>query len=470
MASNVHIVWHRQDLRLADQPAVSAAARGTILPVYILDDDAAGTWKLGGAQRWWLHHSLVALTASYKALGIDLILRRGDACKILSDMAAQHSAATIHATHHYEPYARRQESALGETAPCPVELHASSYLREPGAVTTGSGTPFKVFTPFWRAYQALGAPDAPGEAPTSLTGLTGVDSDAIEDWALRPTTPDWSGGLRESWKPGETGAWSMMDAFDPSRVAAYGDMRDLPAHPGTSQLSPHMHFGEISARQVWHALASRMEIEAAEPFIRQLGWRDFSINLLTHAPDLAEQAWSPKFRDFPWREDAEALRRWQRGQTGYPIVDAGMRQLWQTGWMHNRVRMIVASFLCKHLLLHWRHGEDWFWDTLVDADLANNAAGWQWVAGSGADASPYFRIFNPIAQAQKFDPKGEYIKRFVPELAQMPTKFIHAPWTAPENTLSFSRVDLGRTYPNPMVEHSAARLRALDAYEQIKAA
>ncbi|MEM9879128.1 MAG: deoxyribodipyrimidine photo-lyase [Pseudomonadota bacterium] len=470
MTSDLHIVWHRQDLRLTDQPAVHAAANHKILPIYILDDAAAGDWALGGAQRWWLHWSLTRLAADYTALGAELMFARGDAVDILSSLAERHGAAALHATRHFEPYARRQEAALTAAAPCPVHLHASGYLREPGAVTTGSGTPFKVFTPYWRACQSLGAPGAPLPAPKQLSGTRNVSTERLDEWQLLPAKPDWAAGIAQMWTPGEAGAHAQLAHFGPERAQLYGTDRDLPEKPGTSQLSPHLHFGEVSARQVWHSLGNRMEIEAAEPFIRQLGWRDFSVSLITHAPDLPEAAWSPKFRNFPWRDDAAALKRWQRGQTGYPIVDAGMRQLWQTGWMHNRVRMIVASFLCKHLLLHWRHGEDWFWDTLVDADLANNAAGWQWVAGSGADASPYFRIFNPIAQAQKFDPQGQYIRRFVPELADLPTKFIHAPWTAPQNTLTSCEVVLGKTYPHPMVDHSAARSRALGAYEQIKAA
>jgi deoxyribodipyrimidine photo-lyase len=470
MSSDVSILWLRQDLRLADNPALVAAAQGTVLPVYILDEDAAGDWALGGAQRWWLHHSLSALAADYKSLGVDLVLRRGNAVDILIELARAAGAHTIHATRHFEPYARRQEAELGQVGALTLALHASGCLNEPGAVATGAGTPFKVFTPYWRACQAKGAPDAPLPAPQRLQGYHGARSDALEDWGLLPTKPDWSAGLQAAWTPGEAGARAKLAAFEPPQVSAYKTTRDLPAVDGTSQLSAHLHFGEISARQVWHALGRRMELAQAEPYIRQLGWRDFSTSLLAHAPDLPAESWSPKFRAFPWRDDAADLRRWQKGETGYPIVDAGMRQLWQTGWMHNRVRMIVASFLCKHLLLHWRHGEDWFWDTLVDADLANNAAGWQWVAGSGADASPYFRIFNPITQAQKFDPDGAYIASFLPELADLPTKYIHAPWTAPKNILERAGVHLGETYPEPMVDHSAARARALSAYEEIKAA
>lgn len=469
MTDGIHILWLRQDLRLADQPALAAAARGAVLPVYILDDEAPGDWAIGGAQRWWLHHSLSALTNGFAALGAPLVLRRGNAVDILKSLAQQTGAKAIHATRHFEPDARRQERAL-ERAGLGFQLHASGCMREPGSVATKSGTPFKVFTPFWRACSALGPPPQPEPAPTQLRGVTGIDTDALDDWALLPTKPDWSGGLDDRWTPGEAGAHDQLADFNPEDVRRYKAARDIPSNDGTSQLSPHLHFGELSARQVWHHLAARMEMAEAEPYVRQLGWRDFSVSLLTHAPNLAEEAWSPKFKDFPWRQDAEALKRWQRGQTGYPIVDAGMRQLWQTGWMHNRVRMIVASFLCKHLLLHWRRGEEWFWDTLVDADLANNAAGWQWVAGSGADASPYFRIFNPITQGEKFDKEGDYIRAYIPELVDLPTKFLHQPWTASDNILQKAGVSLGDTYPQPMVDHAAARARALSAYDEIKTA
>ncbi|MEM7570906.1 MAG: deoxyribodipyrimidine photo-lyase [Pseudomonadota bacterium] len=471
MSGGVQIVWFRNDLRLADQAALTAAASaGPILGVYCLDDAGAGDWALGGAQRWWLHHTLSALAKALAEFGVPLVLRRGPAAEQLADIAQSVGAQAIHATRHFEPYNRKREDAMLATG-LPLKLHTGNYLRAPEEVRTGSGGPYKVFTPYWRASQALGALAAPLGVPEALTGYDGaVQSDALQDWALLPTAPDWSGGLGEAWTPGEAGAQARLHALSPQKVAAYKAERDFPAVDGTSQLSPHLHFGEITARQVYAQLATIMELDAAEPLIRQLGWRDFSLSLLQYAPHLPEASWSPKFRDFPWREDDEALERWQKGQTGYPIVDAGMRQLWQTGWMHNRVRMIVASFLCKHLLLHWRHGEDWFWDTLVDADLANNAAGWQWVAGSGADASPYFRIFNPITQSEKFDKGGDYIRTFVPELDGLPLKYLHAPWTAPQNVLQMSGVRLGDTYPKPMVDHSQARQRALDAYEDVKAA
>ncbi|MEO0411486.1 MAG: deoxyribodipyrimidine photo-lyase [Pseudomonadota bacterium] len=471
MGTHTTVVWFRNDLRLHDQAALAAAALdGPVIAFYCLDDAAAGDWRHGGAQRWWLHHSLTQLKTALAALGIPLVLKRGATAKHLAALVSQTQAQSVHATRHFEPYNRTLEAALEEGS-IPLTLHTGSYLRAPEEVRTGSGGPYKVFTPYWRASRALGDPDAPKAAPRDITGYDGtLESDDLSDWGLRPTKPDWSAGLQTSWTPGEAGAHEMLRALSPGKVAEYKNQRDFPALDGTSKLSPHLHFGEITPRQIWHHLSGVMELDQAEPLIRQLGWRDFSLSLLQYAPHLPEASWSPKFKSFPWREDAADLERWQRGQTGYPVVDAGMRQLWQTGWMHNRVRMIVASFLCKHLLLHWRHGEDWFWDTLVDADLANNAAGWQWVAGSGADASPYFRIFNPITQSEKFDKGGDYIRSFVPELAGLPSKHLHAPWSAPENILQAAGVQLGKTYPKPMVDHSQARQRALDAYEDIKAA
>ncbi|MEM9287734.1 MAG: deoxyribodipyrimidine photo-lyase [Pseudomonadota bacterium] len=466
------ILWFRSDLRLHDQPALCAAAQaGPVVAVYILDDAAAGDWALGGAQRWWLHHSLRALGDALAQHGIPLILRQGDSAALLTELQAQTGAEAIHATRHVEPFHRRLEDALRK-AGVALTVHEGAFLRAPDSIKTGSGGPYKVFTPYWRASQAMGAPAAPLPAPKDMSGFDGqLASDSLEDWALTPTHPDWSGGLAEAWTPGEAGAAALLDALTPQKAAAYGAERDFPSIDATSRLSPHLHFGEITPRQIWHILANRMELDQAEPLIRQLGWRDFSASLLLYAPHLPEASWSPKFTNFPWREDvADDLKRWQRGQTGYSIVDAGMRQLWQTGWMHNRVRMIVASFLTKHLLIHWRHGEDWFWDTLVDADLSNNAAGWQWVAGSGADASPYFRIFNPITQSEKFDAKGTYIRTYVPELSELPTKFLHAPWTATQNVLARAGVQLGDTYPHPIVDHGQARQRALAAYEDIKAA
>lgn len=475
MTVKPHIVWLRQDLRLADQPAVAvAAAAGPVLFVYVLDDDGPGQWRLGGAARWWLHHSLTALADAIQARGGALILRRGDAVAALAGIVQETDAAAVHATRHYEPWARRQEALLerrltGQGAR--FHLHPSSLLAEPDSLSTHAGTPFKVFTPFWRAWQDNYLPSRPLPAPAALPAPARLPpSGRLADWRLTPQTPDWAHGLAAHWTPGEAGAHARLDAFIGRAAAVYGQQRDRVAEDGTSQLSPHLHWGEISANQVRARLMHAAAPEAAMPFIRQLLWRDFSHHLLAADPAMAERAWNPRFRDFPWRDDAAALRAWQRGRTGYPIVDAAMRALWHTGFMHNRARMIAASFLTKDLLLPWQAGAAWFWDTLADADLANNSAGWQWVAGSGADAAPYIRVFNPVLQGRKFDPDGSYVRRWVPELARLPSAHIHAPWQAPQSVLEQAGVRLGQTYPHPIIDHDQARRRALNAHRTLSAA
>jgi deoxyribodipyrimidine photo-lyase len=452
------IIWFRQDLRLADQAAVRAAcAAGPVVPIYILDDAAPGPWKMGGASRWWLHHSLTRLDADLRKRGAQLILRRGDAVRILQQLAAETGAGSIHATGHYEPWARRQEAQLKN-----LQLHGSTSLAAPEQLRTGGGTPFKVFTPFWRATQTRLPPSLPAPVPKQMTMASGeIASDALESFQLLPSKPDWAKGFSKLWQPGEAGAAKLLKEFVP-KARSYEDKRNSVGEDGTSMLAAHLHFGEISAASVYHAA------QGAEPFLRQLGWRDFSLNLLHMSPDFADVNWKRDFDGFPWARDEAALFKWQKGQTGYPIVDAAMNQLWHTGWMHNRARMIVASFLIKHLLIDWREGERWFWDTLCDADLANNAAGWQWVAGSGADASPYYRIFNPITQGQKFDPSGDYVRRWLPQLKNLPTDVLHSPWDARPIELADCGITLGKDYPLPMVDHSAARERALSSYKQLK--
>jgi deoxyribodipyrimidine photo-lyase len=459
------IVWFRQDLRTQDQAALAAAAAlGPVLPVYVLDDAAPGRWAQGGASRWWLHHSLQALGDTLAELGAPLILLKGDAVARLTALAAATGARTVHALEHYEPWARTQQAALAKSLN--VQLYPGLALMPPNAVRTQQGQPFKVFTPFWKTVREQLPPAPPAPAPKRITAFAGAPAgDALDSWGLLPTKPNWAVNFPQHWQPGESGAAQRLGVFK-AKAAAYGKARDACADDSTSGLSAHLHFGEISPAQVWHGL----EGTPAEPFLRQLGWRDFSLNLLLHAPDLADVNWRRNFDSFPWRTDAAALKAWQKGQTGYPMVDAGMRQLWQTGWMHNRVRMIAASFLIKHLMIDWREGEAWFWDTLVDADLANNAAGWQWTAGSGADAAPYFRIFNPISQGQRFDPAGAYVRRWCPELAKLPNEYIHAPWEAPAHILDDAGVALGRTWAYPIVNHALARARALAAYDTVKAA
>ncbi len=473
------ILWFRQDLRLADNPALDAAlARGApILPVYVLDDETPGRWVAGGAGRWWLHRSLTSLAADLENLGRPLVLRRGPAERVILELADEIGAGAVFWNRCYEPFAIARDTriktalhARGLTA----ESGNAALLFEPWLPQTKSGGPFKVFTPFWRHLLSRPAPPRPLPRPEALPDGIEARGESLENWSLLPHAPDWAGGLRDSWTPGEAGAKSRLEAFLDAAVGDYQAQRDLPDSPGTSRLSPHLHWGEISPRQIWHATrhsaaASGLDPASSEAFLRELGWREFSYHLLYHWPELPERNWKQSFDAFPWREDEAASRAWTRGRTGYPLVDAGMRELWATGWMHNRVRMVAASFLIKHLLIHWRRGEAWFWDTLVDADLASNSASWQWVAGSGADAAPFFRIFNPVTQSRKFDPEGGYLRRWLPELAKLPAAAIHAPWEADAGTLAAAGVDLGETYPRPIVDHAAARKRALAALETIKA-
>jgi len=477
------LLWFRQDLRLSDHRALTAAlaAERPIIPVYILDDETPGLWKRGAAGRWWLHNSLKALSADLEALGSRLIFKRGSSLDCLEKLMDETGADLIHATRCYEPWARRLEEDLAqqfELLGWTFRRFAGALLFEPETPKTKAGEPFRVFTPFYKACLALGTPKAPLPSPQSSlpSPADWPASDALEDWGLLPTTPDWAGGMRDAWEPGEAGeagAKARLLWFLDEAMAGYSDQRNRPDRPGTSGLSPHLHFGEVSPRQCWQAVENRLAEDdrgarGGRSFLREVVWREFSYHLLFHWPHLPEKAFRPEFEKFPWDEDEAALKAWQQGQTGYPIVDAGMRELWQTGWMHNRVRMITASFLIKDLMIPWQTGEAWFWDTLVDADLANNAASWQWVAGSGADAAPYFRVFNPTLQGKKFDPKGDYVRRYVPEIARLSNEHLHDPWEAPKEALAAAGVELGKTYPMPIVDHGKARQRALQAYETVK--
>ena len=475
---NPTVLWFRQDLRLADNPALIAATeRGApILPLFILDDDTPGPWRPGGASRWWLHRSLAALARDLYARGARLILRRGRAEEVLPALMKEASASAVLWNRCYEPFAVARDTRLKARLKADG-IEARSFdgglLCEPWTLRTKAGEPFKVFTPFWNALRQAAAPPPPRPAPEAVDGFA-VASDRLDDWDLLPKTPDWSAGLREAWRPGETGAQTRLAAFLDESLADYGEGRNRPDRESTSRLSPHLHWGEIGHGQVWHAtldharrMGGTLEKNAWD-FLREVGWREFSINLLYHWPDFPERPWKPAFEDFPWRDDEVEFQAWCRGRTGYPIVDAGLRELWTTGWMHNRVRMIAASFLVKDLLVPWQRGEAWFWDTLVDADLASNAASWQWVAGCGADAAPYFRIFNPVLQGEKFDPEGAYVRRWLPELAQLPDRYIHRPWEAPDPVLAETAVELGRDYPHPIVDHAAARDRALAGYDAVK--
>lgn len=468
------IVWFRDDLRLHDHPALTAAAKtgAPLVCLYVFDEDSRGLRPMGGAARWWLAQSLRALETALRKHGQRLVLRRGAAAEIVPKLAAGIGADRVHWNRRYDQQGRAVDAQVIDAlkaAGIGGSTFAGNLLAEPGTVTGTESGP-KVFTPFWKRLRAI-EPRKPLPTPRKLAGPPDLHSD--RDWGLEPSHPDWASGFRDRWTPGETGARQRLRAFLKS-IAGYGADRDRPDRDATSQLSPHLRFGEISVADIFHAARFAADQHPAaspdiEKFLSELGWREFSHHLLYHHPTLATDNLQPRFNDFPWRRDVKSLRAWQRGLTGYPIVDAGMRQLWQTGWMHNRVRMVAASFLIKHLLLDWRRGEAWFWDTLVDADPANNPASWQWVAGSGADAAPYFRIFNPVLQGEKFDPRGAYVRHWVPEIAALPDEWLHKPWKAPAEALKDAGVTLGRDYPHPIVDHTAARERALAALKQTRA-
>jgi deoxyribodipyrimidine photo-lyase len=477
------IVWFRDDLRLSDHPALHAAAQtgAPVICVYVLDEQSAPLRPphgraLGGASRWWLAQSLRGLQASLEARSQPLVLRRGAAAEIISRLAQEIGAAAVHWIESDVAglaAVEREVAAALEGIGVTARSFPSDLLVRPASLRNKEGRGLRVFTPFWKRVLSLGDPPQPLPAPKTLKTGPAVSSDDPTSWNLEPTRPDWAAGLRAEWTPGEAGAQARLKDFLDNGIKGYATQRDRPDRDGTSRLSPHLRFGEISPRQVWHAAnfaAARKTAIASDvgKFLSELGWREFSRHLLFDVPQLSEKNLQPSFDAFPWRRDAKALRAWQRGQTGYPIVDAGMRELWHTGIMHNRVRMVVASFLVKHLLIDWRDGEKWFWDTLVDADPGSNPASWQWVAGSGADAAPYFRVFNPILQGEKFDPDGVYVSKWVPELAGLSPKLIHQPWEATPMELTAAGVTLGKTYPEPIVDHKTARARALAAYAKTR--
>ncbi len=476
------IVWFRNDLRLSDNPALTAAVASghPVIPVYILDERPNAARTLGGAARWWLHHSLRALEASLGRFsarsrhGPRLILRRGAPGSILKKLIETTGATRVLCNRSYDPAldavdATVQSALRGVGAA--FESLPGALLAEPAALLTGSGGPFRIFTAFWNRLSTLPIAE-PLSAPRTIPGWTRpLESEQLDEWALRPSIP-WDAQFDSVWTPGEQGAAARRRTFLSRRLADYHATRDYPALEGTSRLSPHLRFGEISARGLWHAVrrshaGSRTGL-AGNGFLRELGWREFAQHSLHHFPSLPERALRREFDAFAWREDRAALEAWQRGRTGYPIVDAGMRELWHTGWMHNRVRMIVGSFLVKDLLITWQHGEAWFWDTLVDADRASNALNWQWVSGCGVDAAPYFRIFNPVTQSMRFDPEGAYLRKWLPSLRALPAPALHAPWTAPAQVLARAGVRLGETYPLPIVEHDTARKRALARFEKLR--
>jgi deoxyribodipyrimidine photo-lyase len=486
-AQSPTIVWFRDDLRLSDHPALHAAAKrgAPVLCLYILDEQSPQlkppqARPMGGASKWWLAQSLRALDASLKTTGNTLVLRRGQATDIIVALAREIGASHV----FWNEIAQAPHLALADSvteALADLDIGAHSFAGDllahptlvrskemPGKQTRG----LRVFTPFWKRLQAMGGPPKPLPAPKKLKSCPGIASDRLGDWQLEPTKPDWASGLRETWTPGEAAAQKHLKRFL-KEIAGYSGNRDRPDREGTSRLSPHLRFGEISPRQIWYAAqfaADEQPRLAGDigKFLSEVGWREFCRHLLFDLPDLATRNLQSSFDDFPWKTDRDALGAWQRGQTGYPVVDAGMRELWHTGVMHNRIRMVVASFLVKHLLIDWREGEKWFWDTLVDSDVGSNPANWQWVAGSGADAAPYFRVFNPILQGEKFDPDGLYVRRWVPELKDLPSKLIHQPWTATPDQLKSAGVTLGKDYPRPIIDHKVGRERALKAYATIR--
>ena len=474
------LVWFRHDLRLADQPALGWALRrgGAVIPVFILEPD--GPWSPGGASRVFLHDDLAALDVGLRTAGSRLVLRQGDPTAVLADLAAETGADALVFNARMEPAGRRTDAAVMAALGQRLAVHETNgaLLLDPRGVATGSGGPYRVFTPFWRAIHAalLVAQPASQPAPTNLPApATWPQGPALEALKLLPRVR-WDTGLRAAWPASEAAAQARLEAFLDDGIERYASTRDFPARDGISRLSPYLHLGQLSPRQVWATVQARALAEGrlapAEPalaWMRQLAWREFAHHLLFHFPRTAEAPLRPEFERFPWVDDPDGYRRWCRGETGYPIVDAGMRELWASGFMHNRVRMIVASFLTKDLGVHWLRGAEWFWDTLVDANLANNTLGWQWTAGCGADAAPYFRIFNPVSQSAKFDGAAAYLRRWLPELAALPDADLHAPWLAPPMTLQAAGVRLGKTYPAPMLDHAVARREALDRLAQSRA-
>jgi deoxyribodipyrimidine photo-lyase len=478
------LLWFRQDLRLQDNPALNAAVArgGPVVPVYVLDDAAEGRWAPGGASRWWLHQSLAVLDTALREKGSRLVLARGPAAEIIPALQTATGAGAVFWNRRYEPAAIARDSALkAALTAAGVETRSwnSALLFEPHEVQNREGGPFKVFTPYWRHCLTLPVAEPVRAAAGPLPAPDRwPDSRTLAELSLLPRIR-WDTGIAAAWQPGEAAARERLKRFVAGAMSDYAGQRDAPATAGTSGLSPALHFGEIGPRQIWAVVRAAGKTrgvfppgKGAQVFLTEVGWREFAYHQLFHFPHTPEQPLRPEFARFPWAADPghRMLQAWQRGRTGYPVVDAGMRQLWHTGWMHNRVRMIAASFLVKHLRLPWTAGADWFWDTLVDADLAANTLGWQWTAGCGADAAPYFRVFAPVLQGRKFDPDGAYVRRWVPELAHLPVEYIHAPWEAPAATLAAAGVTLGRDYPGPIVDHATARSAALEAWRSLRPA
>lgn len=480
MSMSTSLVWFRLDLRLADQPALAMAMRrgGAVVPVFIWAPEEEAPWEPGAASRWWLHQSLEQLDGALRARGSRLVIRKGPTLETLRELIRETGAEAVYWNRRYEPVVRARDGRIKEALRADglvVESANAALLHEPWTIQNRSDKPFQVFTPFWRHCLGLGEPSEPLPVPgTMVAPKAWPRSEALEGLGLRPTVA-WDGGLAEAWEPGEAGAGRQLESFVGEREFHYGEARNRPDQAGTSRLSPHLHFGEISPRQVWWGVRKAAEGRRVEekvwrngPFLAEVGWREFAYHLLYHFPHTPERPLREEFERFPWRRDAAAVRAWSRGRTGYALVDAGMRELWATGWMHNRVRMVVGSFLVKNLLVTWQEGARWFWDTLVDADLASNTLGWQWVSGCGADAAPYFRVFNPIRQGETHDPEGDYIRRWVPELGRLRAPEIHDPGAADAECLRAAGVTLGVQYPHPIVSHTATRMAALAAYQGMR--
>ncbi len=465
------IVWLHNDYRLRDNPALFHAAKsGPVIPLVVWAPDEDKAWAPGGAHRWWIHHSLNSLAVDLESNGSTLVVRRGPSLDVIRSVAKETGAEKVYWNQRYEPALRTRdlkiEAALRD-AGLAVKTFQSALLHDPDEVRTNAGNPYRVFTPFFKKFKSVVDVASPIGQPSFDSSPDFPDSLSIDDLGLLPKI-DWAEGIREQWSPGERAAHKRLEWFVDGAITAYDEHRNRPDMDGTSMLSPYLRYGELSARQIWTAVLNQHpDNDGAWSYLSEIGWREFSYHLLYHYPHTTEKPLNDRFASFAWSANEDHLKRWQRGTTGYPIVDAGMRQLWHIGWMHNRVRMIVASFLTKDLLIHWREGARWFWDTLVDGDLANNTQGWQWSAGSGADAQPFFRIFNPVSQGERFDSDGKYVRKWVPELSNLPDKYVHKPWEAPEDVLEDAGIRLGEDYPERIVEHSDARKRAMKVYENL---
>lgn len=460
--TDIAIVWFRQDLRIEDNPALYEACQkhASVLPVYIWAPSEEQNWAPGGASKWWIHHSLQSLEKDLHSLGLDLVIREGDSQKQLEALIQETGAEAVYWNRRYEPAIIERDKRIKKELKVKAESFNGSLLWEPWTICNKAGSPYKVFTPFYKACLADVDPSLPLPVPNTSKSPK-VKSLKLDDLKLLPTIP-WDQGFGNAWTPSASGAKERLRAFLKDHARFYERDRNFPAVDGVSGMAPFLHHGNISAKMIWHASQD-------QPYLRQLVWREFAHHLLYYFPKTPEMPLRSEYSKFPWVYNQENLKAWQKGMTGYPIVDAGMRQLWKIGYMHNRLRMVVGSFLVKDLLISWNEGAAWFWDTLCDADLANNTLGWQWIGGCGADAAPYFRIFNPITQGEKFDPKGDFVRDWVPEVAGLPDAWIHKPWEAPADVLRAAGIELGRTYPMPIVDHAEARKAALVALEKIKA-